>query len=512
MNRSSVGARSRGRRRIARSSLLQREFLGRNRSSVSLDRVAIPVGTTQLSLQWSREMEDCSGFLRGLHGDPRYVRANGEVITDPRQMRMDCRGFLEHVEDAFEALRRPVLAAVSFGDLTTNGWYVAWVRTGGRARLICRHDERARMAAGAVYYALGVEADGAPWAGEIRFVPDPEQPRFVSAHGETLPDLSLVFTGPPVVWDGRPLAAVATAAYWNSDLRHLLTFPACRLPFGGQALLGEAELLQDPDLLAAAVRGEPVRVTIPPCDLAALRADSEARGYRVVETAGELRGPGDVAFAGDEVVLCYQPALYPHSVLGINATQDAWIHLQVGGVSTQSGCTVGELGRLLDEAGGRYGIGLDQGADPQRLFRRGGEMAFRPSFNYRARVSAALVWTEREPVPAAPPERGCPGRRGRRPAPDAGDRRLNCDRGRAPEPTPGRCGATRSPTAPSIARPVPASTPAGRHTGGPAPIRRPQFAPVRQPAERRRLNIRAEPRTRGTSPSQQRRSGGDRRG
>lgn len=358
-----------------------------------VERALIPAATTRLHLSAAEGMAGSSGFLRGRGNVPYYVRPGGEVIADPHRMRIDCLSLGEHVERVFQSERLPVAAALSYGDLMTNEEYVAWSRAGG---LFCRASEARRFYAGYVYHALGTDREGAPWAGRIRFARTGDACRILTPDGVDLTDrLETVFSGPPVSWDGRPLAPVETASKWVADLRHVLTLPVCPLRGGGFVLLGEAELMADPGLLAAAVRGEPVRVPLPAGDPGGLREDAIRRGYRLVVAQDEVTGPGRMAIDDAGAVIAYLPGLYPHSFLGLDATRGHWIHVLVDGVSTVSGCTLAEAGEVAARAGAAWAIALDQGADPQRLLRVRGEFRFRPSFTWRARVSAALVWLDR---------------------------------------------------------------------------------------------------------------------
>jgi hypothetical protein len=340
-----------------------------------------------------------AGIVRGQNGDPCYIRPNGETITDAKQMRIDCLAFDEHLEAVFGESGRQIKAAISYGDLCYNEEYLAWVRTApdGSAKFLCRRSEEARIARGHVYHALGVEADGGPWAGRVRFQLGVRE-TVVSETGEDLSRrLLFIVTGPPVTWDGRSFLPTETTSAWKADLRHLLTLPPARLSTGGgggNVLLGEADLMADPERLRAAVEGAPVWVALPACDQASLASDAATRGYTLRQDPSAVTERGDLFLGCDCACIRYLPGVYPHGVLGISATQDAWIALQVHGVSTRSGCTVAELGQLMEAAGARNAVALDQGADPQRVvqLKNEGDLLYKPSFNYRARVAAALVW------------------------------------------------------------------------------------------------------------------------
>jgi len=381
-------------------------FSGHNATPADVHVARISARRTDLHLSVAEKMIGGSGFIRGLAGNPQYVRPNGEVVTDPSQMRCDCLGFLEHTERVYQRVRRQVLYVTSYGDAGTNREYVGYVSEGGPRLLLCRRDEEARWSQGYCYYALGVEQDGTPWSGRVRFALAADGRHVLDESGEDLtPRLRLLLTGPPLVWEGRPLRPETSAPRWAADLRHLLAMLACTLPTGARTLLWEG-LLMDEDnahLLRAAASGEPLALPLtwpspegiaplPSSAIDSLVANAQAHGYRLVP-ARSVSAPGDLAVDDHRAVICFKPGIYPHNLLGIDRARGTWINIQVGGISTLSGCTISEAAQLLAEAGADHAIGLDQGADPQFLVQRGHGFYYKPSFNYRSRVSAALVWT-----------------------------------------------------------------------------------------------------------------------
>jgi hypothetical protein len=351
-------------------------------------------------------MIEGSGFIRGLSGDPQYIRPTGEVITDPGEMRCDCLAFQEHTERVHQRTKGEILVAVSYGDLMTNEEYVAWVAE--PCTLFCRRSEEARLSQGYLYHALGVEQDSTPWAGIVEFKQSPDGPRVLDEAGEDLTErLRLVFTGPPVVWKGEPLNPEATVPRWKADLRHVLTLIASPLPTGGKMLIGEDRLMKDVNRLCSAVRGKRMRLPLtwpspqgpsplPEDCVEALVEDAQTYGYTRMPTPEAVQEIGQFALENHHLVCRFKPGLYPHNLLGINVARATWINVQVGGVSTRSGCTLAEAAQLMYEAGADHAIGLDQGADEQILVKVGDYFYFKPSFIYRSRVSAALVWTVRQ--------------------------------------------------------------------------------------------------------------------
>jgi len=388
--------------------LRQREFYGHNPEPVQLEITTIRAEETALHLSAAEAMNGGSGFVRGLAREPQYIRSNGEVITNPKEMRCDCLSLLEYIERVYQNASCDVVAAISFGDLMTNEEYVAWIRDSRRSILFCRRSEEARMSRGYLYYALGVNQDGTPWAGRVRFK---KTNGFFQVFDETGNDLTkqlhLVFTGPPLVWNSKPLNPSEAASRWVADIRHLLTLPACTLPTGSKMLLGESLLMSDAELLSSAVRGEAVPLPLtrdwrkdsprlPFECIETLVTDALGRAYSLMPEPEAVQEVGQFAISDHKVVIRFRPGLYPHNLLGLDKFRTTWINLQIGGISTKSGGTLAEAANLMREAGAAYAIGLDQGADTQLLVRVGDSFYFKPSFIHRARVSAALVWIARQ--------------------------------------------------------------------------------------------------------------------
>jgi hypothetical protein len=100
------------------------EFLKSGRESVELLIMRIDAQSTDLSVSAAERMDRGSGYVRGLQGEPRYVRPSGEEITDPVRMRCDSIALQEHFELVARASKADVVAAISYGDLMTNREYV----------------------------------------------------------------------------------------------------------------------------------------------------------------------------------------------------------------------------------------------------------------------------------------------------------------------------------------------------------------------------------------------------
>ena len=130
--------------------------------------------------------------------------------------------------------------------------------------------------------------------------------------------------------------------------------------------------------------------------VAALVREAERRGYTLVPNGSCVREPGQIAVCPEraDATICFLPGVYPMNLLGVSASGEEWINMQVCGVSTRSGCTVAEAGELMREEGAQFALCLDQGADCQMLVRQGEHYLYRPSFNFRGRVSAVLAWFE----------------------------------------------------------------------------------------------------------------------
>jgi hypothetical protein len=172
-------------------------------------------------------------------------------------------------------------------------------------------------------------------------------------------------------------------------------------------LIGEDRLMKDVNRLCSAVRGKRMRLPLtwpspqgpsplPEDCVEALVEDAQTYGYTRMPTPEAVQEIGQFALENHHLVCRFKPGLYPHNLLGINVARATWINVQVGGVSTRSGCTLAEAAQLMYEAGADHAIGLDQGADEQILVKVGDYFYFKPSFIYRSRVSAALVWTVRQ--------------------------------------------------------------------------------------------------------------------
>ncbi|MBN1675672.1 MAG: hypothetical protein JXR37_31810 [Kiritimatiellae bacterium] len=393
--------------------LHQALFRGQNARPVLMHVTEIDAERTRLDASVSPDLNPC-GIVRGLQGDPVYIRRDGARISDPRAIRCDCLSFTEHLERVFARHRRPVSAAVSFGDVIMNNECVVAIRADALGfQVHCRDTERPKLEAGHEYVALGVQQDDAAWAGRVRFRRLGSADRYdvTLVDGVSAPrtPLRLVVTGPPVVVGGRPLQAEESAARW-SDLRHLVCLLSCRLPTGATMLLGEALLSTNPELLVKAVRGEPIEIPLTyetdngpaPLPLASVESilnDAQARGYTLMKSALDVRRRGEFAVPGDRMLVRFLAARYPHSLLGLDWERKNWVNLQIEGVSTRSGSTVTEAGLLMHHYGAEWAIGLDEGADPQLAVRTNQHFYYKASFNYRARIAASLVWTRRAGQP-----------------------------------------------------------------------------------------------------------------
>ena len=388
-------------------SLFRGNFKGRNKQPVSFERTLIPATTTDMQVSVAPDINP-SGYERATAGPPVYRRSNGEVISDPQKMRCDSWSLSDHIEHIYSQHPHDICAAVTFGNVITNEECVVVVQEDDHMKAYCRSTELDRFPNGHYYYALGVQIDGVPWAGRVAFKPKAGGVSILNEGGKDISSgLRLVVTGPPLVWDREPLRIENTVSRW-SDLRHVLSLFSCPLPNGKSMLFGEPNLKADKDLLTRAVKGEPIELplTWPGSDNPSKLPDrlvkemiknAKASGYIQMSDTSKVRRPGIFALKNESMVICFRPGLYPHNLLGLSHTADTWVDLQVGGVSTRSGCTLEEAATLLHGSCAAYAIGLDQGADPQLLVHTGDHYFYKPSFIHRSRISATIAWTSRAP-------------------------------------------------------------------------------------------------------------------
>ncbi len=242
-----------------------------------------------------------------------------------------------------------VLAALPNGNLGMNKWFVGFAK----GTFYHMADENWN---GRVYDMMVQPTNGNPRVQSLRFENNHEVWRAIDneTNRDVTSEIQFAVYGQRIIKNGKN--NIENLAEQFDDLRHLLRFPL----FGERQLhLGFSddvgELYKDRTKVAAALRGEPVVLSMAPLKTHTISDEERDRvfiewGYNRRDSKvlpAEMK-PGDYVVSKDNntLTICFLPGIHPHSFIGFNKDGNVMAGL-VPGRTHQAGTSLVALSENL---------------------------------------------------------------------------------------------------------------------------------------------------------------------
>jgi len=325
-----------------------------------------------------------------------------QIINQTKQELQAIRAHDTFFQEAYPGYE--IIGQQGCGDLTMNEWNVAFINNDlgeDRPTLISLHEEqlRYRTYSCLVKWKASESGRGQVTIEDLRFnrkemTQDPNNFVRVRFGNEWLPRGDLIefaVSNQQVIRDGK-IVPIVTTCHQFSDLRHVLSLPNLN-PIGqlyigeplrskggyrprdyfgkeqwGDIWLGEADFLQDVNLVRAALAG-PIFLKFPPgATEERLRGAMTLSGYIEVINDLEPLSPGDWRFIErspfEKVLEVYfRRNTYGWTIIGLSSDNRRLICLACTGQAGRTGYTLEDAAHFILQAGARNALLMDEGYD-----------------------------------------------------------------------------------------------------------------------------------------------------
>lgn len=248
-----------------------------------------------------------SGIIRDVTIPYLIDPASGEKLVESYDIRRHSMPVSEHIDRLYQSNNRwHTYGGISIGDLLMNSGYTltSWdAERTGKSMVFYRLKAEEKMIReksdyyGFLFSPCKIEPR------EVEFEIEDNGPRLKEGRPE---NAMYLLTGPPVIWNGKPISTTGKARWLGADLRHMLTFFSCVI--GGRTMLpGERELRSRRELLIRALRGEAVSFLLDEEgkilsseEIVRVRKAAEKSGYIEVDNPLKVRFAGDFCISGNK--------------------------------------------------------------------------------------------------------------------------------------------------------------------------------------------------------------------
>lgn len=325
-----------------------------NSLSASPKALALPRGTSRMPETRRfpgarfRLIMNTSAFDGGGKSRVDFKRVENALFIDGKEVPFTSTALNEVRGEPSPLAASDVLALLPNGNLGMNDWFVGF--SNGTFYHKPREDWEHRA-----YDMLVQPVEGRPRVQTLRFqlVNGRWKAYDVTTDEDVTTSIAYAVFGQRIVKAGKN--NVENLADQFDDLRHLFRFPMFEFPGNGQMHLGfndgSGELYHARQKVAAALRGEPVTLSLEPLNNRHISETERDRvfaawGYvrRAPETALKDLTPGDyvVSDGGESLTTKFLPGIHPHSFVGLSQTGDLMAGL-VPGQTHHEGISVNEL-------------------------------------------------------------------------------------------------------------------------------------------------------------------------